>query len=480
MNGYDTTILESHNVPGGLCTAWQRKGYTFDGCIHWLVDSAPGPNAPFYGVWEELGAVQGRTMVDHPVFWRIVGTDGRSFSLYADPDRLEAHMKELSPVDAEPIEQLCRWVRKFRDFGMPVGKPRELMTRFDTLRLVLGMRGYLRDLRILTDTTLASFSERFKDPLLALGLNQAIGSDAPLIALVSTLAPMSRRAAGFPLGGSLAFAKAIEHRYTTLGGRIRYGARVGRILEKDGRAVGVELEDGTRVSADVVVSAADLRTTVNGLLDGSRQDETHRVLLESGKLYPSCVQVSFGIHHVIHELDECLGEAFLVQDPLRLGGVDVEWMTVRSYGFDPSLAPKGCSVVTSILPGDWEFWERLRTNRPAYAVEKERIANACTDAIDKRYPGFTESIEVLDVATPATFERYTGNWKGSFMTWMLSPEFRKQHGYVRKTVPGLDNFYLASMWTFPPGGLPSAAIAGREVIQLVCHHDKKRFVTTKP
>ena len=37
MNGYETEIYEMHNLPGGLCTAWQRKGYTFDGCIHWLV-----------------------------------------------------------------------------------------------------------------------------------------------------------------------------------------------------------------------------------------------------------------------------------------------------------------------------------------------------------------------------------------------------------------------------------------------------------
>jgi len=29
-NGFQTTIFESHSIPGGLCTAWKRKGYTFD------------------------------------------------------------------------------------------------------------------------------------------------------------------------------------------------------------------------------------------------------------------------------------------------------------------------------------------------------------------------------------------------------------------------------------------------------------------
>jgi phytoene dehydrogenase-like protein len=39
MNGYDATIFELHSQPGGLCTAWNRKGYTFDGCIHYLFGS---------------------------------------------------------------------------------------------------------------------------------------------------------------------------------------------------------------------------------------------------------------------------------------------------------------------------------------------------------------------------------------------------------------------------------------------------------
>jgi len=478
MNGYQTRIFEAHNLPGGLCTAWTRQGYTFDGCIHWLTGSAPGDS--MFSVWEELGAVQGQKMYDHDVFWRVVGLDGRTFSMYADPDRLEAHMKELSPADAEPIEQLCGWIREFMDFGMPAGKPRELMSKLDTLKLVFRMRRHLGAMKALTETTMSEFAQRFKDPLLAAALNRAISSDAALIALVWTLAPMAKRAAGFPAGGSLEFARAIERRYTALGGEIRYGARVSRILEEDGKAIGVELEDGSRIEADYVVSASDLRATLNSLLDGTRKDETHRMLLESGKLIPPCIQVSFGVGRVIGELDECLGEYFQLAQPVRLADADVDWLNVKSYSFDPSLAPEGRSVVTSLLTTDWGFWDRLREDRSSYESEKEKIAAICADAIDARYPGFKDAIEVTDVATPLTFERYTANWKGAFMTWLLPPDFQRKYGYVRKTVPGLDNLYIASMWTVPPGGLPGAAIAGREVAQILCGRDRKQFVTTTP
>jgi hypothetical protein len=51
---------------------------------------------------------------------------------------------------------------------------------------------------------------------------------------------------------------------------------------------------------------------------------------------------------------------------------------------------------------------------------------------------------VTDVATPLTFERYTGDGKGMFMRWMRSSGFQRKHGYVRKTVLRLDNLSITS------------------------------------
>lgn len=69
MNGYQSTIFELHDLPGGLCTAWERKGYIFDGCIHDLFGSGEGQ--PFHSMWQELAAVQGRPMVNHEVYQHV-------------------------------------------------------------------------------------------------------------------------------------------------------------------------------------------------------------------------------------------------------------------------------------------------------------------------------------------------------------------------------------------------------------------------
>ena len=69
MNGFATEIFEMHNLPGGVCTAWKRGGYTFDGCIHWLMGSGPGAN--IHQMWRELHAVQGRRFVEWDEYTRV-------------------------------------------------------------------------------------------------------------------------------------------------------------------------------------------------------------------------------------------------------------------------------------------------------------------------------------------------------------------------------------------------------------------------
>jgi phytoene dehydrogenase-like protein len=48
---------------------------------------------------------------------------------------------------------------------------------------------------------------------------------------------------------------------------------------------------------------------------------------------------------------------------------------------------------------------------------------------------------------------------------------------ISKTLPRLDNFYMAGQWVEQGGGLPTAAMSGRNVTQIICKKDKKTFVT---
>jgi phytoene dehydrogenase-like protein len=51
---------------------------------------------------------------------------------------------------------------------------------------------------------------------------------------------------------------------------------------------------------------------------------------------------------------------------------------------------------------------------------------------------------------------------------------------MSKTLPGLEGFYMAGQWVEPGGGLPLAALSGRNVTQIICRADKRPFVTSIP
>ncbi len=51
---------------------------------------------------------------------------------------------------------------------------------------------------------------------------------------------------------------------------------------------------------------------------------------------------------------------------------------------------------------------------------------------------------------------------------------------MKKTLPGLDRFYMAGQWVEPGGGIPSAAFSARSVIQIICKRDRKPFQTSVP
>jgi phytoene dehydrogenase-like protein len=478
MNGYEAEIYEMHALPGGLCTSWKKGDYTIDGCLHWLTGSAP-PDS-FYKLWKELGAVQNRKFYNHEEFYRITGSGGKTFIAYCDIDRFEQHMKELSPGDAEPIEFFCNLVRKFATFRAPL-EVIEMLNVFGAIKLIWKTKSYLRDLDFFCGISIEEFATRFKDPFLREVFPMVIDSkEMSLFGLVITMAQLHNKCGGFPEGGSLEFAKAIEKRLLNLGGVIHYGKKVEKVLVKDNKACGIKLEKGEEIMADHVISCADLHHTVYKMLDGKYIEPQHEKLFRTAKPYHSSIQVSFGVKMDLTKKPDCIAELYKLQSPILIGNQEYEWFPVCNYSFDPTLAPKGKTVVVSSFPtDDFEYWEKLYADRPAYKAEKERIIKVVSGELEKKYPGFIDCIEVTDVLSPMTYVRYAGNYRGSYMSWIMTPSVMKHNRSVKKTLKGLDNFWLSGMWLMPPGGVPAGAKTSRDVLQFICRKDKKKFRVTE-
>lgn len=476
MNGFRTRIFEMHKKPGGLCTSWKRQGYVVNGCIHWLMGSAPGSS--FYSMWEELGVVQNMTFVYHEEYGRIEGTDNKKFILYSDIDRLEQHMRELAPEDGRVIDEFIRAVRCCTGFKIPWEKAPEVSGLFDLLKLIVTRFPLLRMLRKWNKISLKEFGERFKNPLIREAFPLLFMPDFPMSFMLMTFACMHNKTAGYPLGGSLEFSRTIEKRYLGLGGEINYKARVKKILTKDGRAVGIRLEDGTEHRADYVVSAADGHETIFNMLEGNYGDDTVRGYYDKLILFPPLVYVALGVNRVFDDVPHSCGMIIKLQAPILIGGIEQPYLGIHAWNFDPTLAPTGKTLLTVMFQADYAYWKKLRESDELYTAEKDRIADSVVALLDKRFPGLAAQVEMRDVATPTTFERYTGNWKGSFEGWQITPDTWSLGKVMRKTLPGLDRFYMAGQWVEPGGGIPAVAMSGRNVMQIICKKEKKKFTTT--
>lgn len=478
MNGYRTQVFEMHDKPGGLCTSWSRKGYTFDGCIHWLVGSKLGSS--FNQIWRELGALPGPRIVDHEIFVRVEGEGGKTLNVYTDAERLGRHMKELSPSDAAAIDGFIGAIRKLERMETPVDMPSSYDEIVKAVKGLPAMIGAIACLGKLTRQTNAQYVTRFKDPFLREAFSTILAfPDMPATVLPITFAWMSVKDAGYPVGGSLEFARSIERRYLDLGGEVTYKAPVEKILVENDRAVGVRLKDGSEHRADFVISAADGRATIFEMLEGKYLGEETLRAYADWPLWDPLVQVSIGVARDLSA--EPQTQNIPLDEPLDAGGKSSRRFAWHHYCYDETLAPVGKSCVVVFLLADYSYWKRLKQDPEKYKAEKDRVAADVIDLLEARYEGFRDQVEVVDIATPVTTERYTGNWQGSIEGWQMTKEnSRYVVRNMKRTLPGLDGFYMAGQWLMPGGGLPPAAQLARNVIKQICKRDGRGFSTTEP
>jgi phytoene dehydrogenase-like protein len=126
---------------------------------------------------------------------------------------------------------------------------------------------------------------------------------------------------------------------------------------------------------------------------------------------------------------------------------------------------------------DYDHWKALRADRERYRAAKQEVAEQVIAALEGRYPGLRQDIEVVDVATPVTYERYTANWRGAFAGWALTT--RKMSMMMGtgmdKVLPDLDGFYMIGQWVEPGGNVELSAASGRDVIKDICGERNQRF-----
>lgn len=474
MNGYRTHILEHHSEPGGVATAWKNQDYLIDGGIHYLMGHKPGQAC--HKIYREVGILHNRRYPDLETFVHFADEiTGNRVSFSSDLDRLAEDLKKIAPADAKIIDGFIAGAKAMQRadlFGL-METPPELMGLFGPLKQMWGMRRVLRYFGPEFNQPMIQYARAVKDDGLRRMLENLFLPEVPVWFVLLILGLLANRQLGLLTESCTDFIAGIEERYKSLGGQVTYNSTVKEILVENHRAVGVRLADGSEQRADVVVSAGDGRSTIFELLGGRYLDKKLAERYQNWKPISPIVTISYGVKQEFP--DEPPLNFIFLKTPLLVGDVSLTGFPLRLFNYSDRFAPPGKTVVQALLHTDWNWWNELQKDRSRYDVAKKKIGEDVLSRLESHYPGITANAELTDVATPYTTWRYTLNREGAFMGWVPTPTAMRAQ--IRKTLPGLENFYMAGQWVMPGGGVPPCLYSGRQVVQIMCKRDGRKFST---
>ena len=264
-SGFDVTILEQHFTFGGLSTSWSRKGYYFEGGMHWLTGSKPG--LPMNRVWNELGALRDNNPIENrdPLYTLIDGD--KRLPLYRYEKQMRKALLDYAPEDKKTINKMCNAVKSFSSFFMPVSDLRgckcktPIHTKFtDAIKMLPA----ILKVPYLLKTKYMDYINKFKNKNLRCILESVIGYRYNALSFIYTLGSFAQGDCGYPHGGSVLMGKNILDKYTELGGKIQYRTEVKEVVVEDGKTKGVMTKDGF-IESDYVIVTQDAKVACDTL-----------------------------------------------------------------------------------------------------------------------------------------------------------------------------------------------------------------------
>jgi phytoene dehydrogenase-like protein len=428
------------------------------GCKPWLKS---------YQVFKDLGVGDPDLYIPMKEFGMFVDElTGEKFSIGADLDRFEKNLKKMATEDTA-IEEIVGVIKgmKGKDIvSIGMLRPPELNKGLNKLKMLWEARPIIKYLNKRYSQPMSKFTENVKSESLKSLLNSIFGPNAPTWFVLKLVATMASGNMSFIKNGCQAFITKITDNYKSLGGEIRSKERVTKILTENNKACGIQLANGETIKGDYIVSASDSENTIYNLLEGKYTNADIDNVHKTWKPDESFLLTTFGINQDLNK--EHTINLINLKQPINYGDKQITSLIFRIMNYG-EFAPKGKSIIQARLTGDWDYWHELNKDKENYKKEKARIADEVLERLNSQYPGIKEKVEMTDVATPCTIQRFTLNYHGSVGGWGATPEHLAKVRY--RTLPGVKNFYMAGQWAFAGGVLPTI-YSGKHVIDLINHN----------
>jgi phytoene desaturase len=467
--GYQVTVLEKLDVPGGRARVHHQDGFTFDG----------GPTvitAPF--LFEDLWRLCGRRMSDdidlRPVtpYYRIRFDDGNSFDYSGDEQAMRAEVARLAPSDVAGYGHFLAASEAIFKVAFEELAHEPFSNWTDMVRVLprlLKLQGFR--------SVYSLACRHVRDPRLRMVLTfQSLlvgGNPFATTSVYCLIAFLERRwGVHFPMGGTGSLVRGLVSLLEGQGGEIRCSCPVAEITVAEGAATGVRLETGEVLAADVVVSNADSAWTYRHLVAPEHRRRWTDRRIERARYSMSLFVWYFGTrrryesvaHHTIllgPRYRELLTDIF----DRKVLAEDFSLYLHRPTATDPSLAPAGCDAFYVLSPvphlqgaTDW----RIQAEPYRKAIEQRLEATLL--------PDLSNQIASSRLLTPQDFQDELSSFNGaafSFEPVLTQSAWFRPHNVSEE----LQRLYLVGAGTHPGAGLPGVLSSARILDSVVPHGD---------
>lgn len=467
--GKKVLLLEKHCVPGGYASTFRRGRFEFEISLHELSGLGHADRrGPLWRTLEKCDVAHRVEFLDIPDFYRASYPD-LDLVMPADRGGYDDVLCEQFPSDAEGITRFTSLMFTILDE----------VSKFSQDAMMKDPSAFTNLMTYAGSNLAEVLNAEVKDERARAVIAQLWGyyglPPSKLSFLLFAIANATYLKYG-PVhirGKSQALSQAFVESIYEHGGDVWLNNGASRVLVDKGKVKGVVAEDGTEVSADYVVSNANPISTCIDLIGREHIPSWYLKRLGWGKIGISLFDVFLGLdcpvsdlglanHEIMFNLDYDFEAHY---EMARSNAVfEPSGCAIAPYNvLDPEFSPPGTCVVTLTTLSFGNPWQRMSPDE--YVEAKNALAARLIDLANRVAPGLKDHIEVVEVATPLTHMRYTGNMAGAVYGY----ENSVAEGTVQR-LPNrgpIDGLFFASAWTRMGGGFQPCIDSGHAAAENV-------------
>ena len=457
--GMRVLILEQHYTPGGYTHVFKRKGYEWDVGIHYIGEMQR-ENSAMFKLFDYIteGRLEWADMGE--VYDRIFLGD-KSFDLVKGVESFKKKLKSYFPDDAKAIDDYVDLIFKANRTGGPFYMNKALPPWISSIAGPLLNRGFHKYSDQTTYEALRKLTSNEELIRVLCGQYGDYGLP-PKKSSFSMHATLVRHYFGggsYPIGGSSQIVDAIEPVLEGKGGLIIVKAPVKEVVVENNQAVGVELEDGRKISAKNVISGAGVVNSFKNLLpvEAIRQ---HNLREQLTRVEPSACHVclylglegtpeelglpktNYWLYPELGDHDACV-EAYLEDPENEFPVVYISFPASKDPDFQNRYPGKSTIDIITLVPyGLFEPWEGSgwKKRGKEYESVKKKIVERLIAKLLEHFPQLKDKIKHKELSSPLSTAFFTRYEKGEIYGIDHSPS-RFRQKFLKPRTP-VKNFYL--------------------------------------